>query len=77
MADEYSLDLKLKETFHQFYADKSQNPEFAQLLKRMQVFGDREEMSNEEWEAAGGHFLKVKNDKDRRKALKHAQNGNA
>ncbi|KAI8967823.1 guanine-N(7)-methyltransferase domain-containing protein [Mycotypha africana] len=60
LAKEYNLRLILKQNFHEFYATQSKNEEFARLLSRIGVIGNnpnnpnvQEEMSEEEWEAAG------------------------
>ncbi|KAG0174579.1 mRNA cap guanine-N7 methyltransferase [Apophysomyces sp. BC1015] len=54
LAREYGLSLRLRENFHDFYAQQSQNEEHQQLLRRIRVIGGGSpEMSGEEWEASG------------------------
>jgi mRNA (guanine-N7-)-methyltransferase len=54
LAEEYGLELKFKQNFHEFYKSASQEEDHNELLKRMKVVGGQEpDMSAEEWEAAG------------------------
>ncbi|CEI88792.1 Putative mRNA cap guanine-N7 methyltransferase [Rhizopus microsporus] len=54
LANEYGLELKYKENFHDFYVNALKEPDYARLLERIGVVGgDKAEMSMEEWETAG------------------------
>ncbi|KAI9284149.1 guanine-N(7)-methyltransferase domain-containing protein [Umbelopsis sp. AD052] len=54
LAEEYGLELKFKQNFHQFFESASHEGDHNTLLRRMKVVGGYDpEMSKEEWEAAG------------------------
>lgn len=54
LANEYGLELKYKQNFHEFYKMASKEDEHARLLQRIGVIGGQApDMSEEEWEAAG------------------------
>ncbi|KAI9305456.1 guanine-N(7)-methyltransferase domain-containing protein [Cunninghamella echinulata] len=54
LANEYGLELVLKQNFHPFYQQAKNSKDGGKLLQRIGVVGGHlPEMSNEEWEAAG------------------------
>ncbi|KAJ3146639.1 mRNA cap guanine-N7 methyltransferase [Geranomyces variabilis] len=53
LAGEYGLELVYKEKFHDLYQKESQNPQYRDLLTRMNVLNPEGTMSADEWEVAG------------------------
>lgn len=52
LAEEYGLELVYNKQFHHVYEDFSKEPDFNQLLYRMNVIQDDGHLSADEWEAA-------------------------
>ncbi|KAJ3159971.1 mRNA cap guanine-N7 methyltransferase [Geranomyces michiganensis] len=53
LAGEYGLELVYKEKFHDLYQKGSTNPQYRDLLTRMNVLNPEGTMSADEWEVAG------------------------
>ncbi|KAI8825712.1 guanine-N(7)-methyltransferase domain-containing protein [Fimicolochytrium jonesii] len=67
LASEYGLELVYKKPLHELYEEESRDPQYKELLYRMNVVNDQGTMSADEWESTGLYMAFAFRKRDGRK----------